>query len=285
VIPRRNLSLLSNRLAQEGGRRLPEAVLERDYCIAWFLVGLATSALRDRLAFKGGTALKRCYFREYRFSEDLDFTLLQTVPFSQLQAELVPLHQEVRRQSGIPFRFLREDRQPHANAYTFYLGYQGPLPGGEKEIKVDITIQELIVSPPLRRPILRAYAEHTDLPEDAQILVYPLREIATEKLVALTDPARTEPRDLYDLWFLLEGKHLAAGDLQDGFTKKLAFKGLGRATPGEALSKKEPRLQREWERRLANQMVTLPPFDGVLRAVRRHLRQAGMLGTAGRRFP
>src|SRR5574341_1729400 len=188
MIPRRNLSLLSNRLAQGGGRRLPEAVLERDYCIAWFLVGLATSPLRDRLAFKGGTALKRCYFGEYRFSEDLDFTLLQPVSLPELLAELGPLHQAVRQQSGVLFRFLRKDRQPHANTHTFYLGYEGPLPGGDKEIKVDITIHERLVAPPLLRPLLRAYAEHTDLPEDARILVYPLREIATEKLVALTNP-------------------------------------------------------------------------------------------------
>ena len=31
---------------------------------------------RKNLVFKGGTALKKCYFKEYRFSEDLDFTLL-----------------------------------------------------------------------------------------------------------------------------------------------------------------------------------------------------------------
>ena len=71
MIPQRHLSLLSNRLARAGGRRIPEAVLERDYCLAWFLVALSRSALRDRLVFKGGTALKRCYFGDYRFSEDL----------------------------------------------------------------------------------------------------------------------------------------------------------------------------------------------------------------------
>jgi len=38
MIPQRNLSLLSNRLAREGGRRIPEAVLERDYCLTWFLL-------------------------------------------------------------------------------------------------------------------------------------------------------------------------------------------------------------------------------------------------------
>ena len=30
--------------------------------MAWFLVGLSSAPLRERLAFKGGTAIKRCYF-------------------------------------------------------------------------------------------------------------------------------------------------------------------------------------------------------------------------------
>lgn len=77
MIPQRNISLLSNRLAKDGGRRIPEAVLERDYCLAWFLATLSGSPLKAILAFKGGTALKRCYFDDYRFSEDLDFTLLR----------------------------------------------------------------------------------------------------------------------------------------------------------------------------------------------------------------
>lgn len=41
MIPQRNLSVLSNRLANARGRRLPEAVLERDDCLAWFLVALS----------------------------------------------------------------------------------------------------------------------------------------------------------------------------------------------------------------------------------------------------
>jgi len=76
MIAQRNLSLLAKRLHKEhGGRRIPEGVLERDYCLAWFLVGLGQSRLGQILIFKGGTALKRCHFGDYRFSEDLDFTL------------------------------------------------------------------------------------------------------------------------------------------------------------------------------------------------------------------
>jgi len=81
LIPQRNISLLSNRLAAGGGTRIREDVLERDYCLAWFLCGLSESDLRPALAFKGGTALKRCYFSDYRFSEDLDFTLREPLTF------------------------------------------------------------------------------------------------------------------------------------------------------------------------------------------------------------
>ena len=89
MIPQRNLSLLSNRLAREGGRRIPEAILERDYCLAWFLVGLSRTPLCKLLVFKGGTALKRCYFGGYRFSEDLGFSLVEKVSLEEISAEKV----------------------------------------------------------------------------------------------------------------------------------------------------------------------------------------------------
>ena len=85
MIPQRNISLLSNRLANEGGRRIREDVFERDYCLAWFLAVLSQSELKTVLGFKGGTALKRCYFPDYRFSEDLDFTLLEAMPMEDGQ--------------------------------------------------------------------------------------------------------------------------------------------------------------------------------------------------------
>ena len=50
-------------------------ILEKDYCLGWFLKGLSeNSVLHENLAFKGATAIKKAYFPDYRFSEDLDFT-------------------------------------------------------------------------------------------------------------------------------------------------------------------------------------------------------------------
>ncbi len=127
MIPQRNLSLLSNRLYKEhGGRRIPEAVLERDFFLAWLLIGLSQSKFKDMLIFKGGTALKRRHFGDYRFSEDLDFTLARKAAFAEIREGLEEVYELVAQTSGIRFTFETEDRQAHVNSYTFYLRYQGP---------------------------------------------------------------------------------------------------------------------------------------------------------------
>jgi len=275
MIPQRNISLLANRLAREGGRRLREDVLERDYCLAWFLATLAESEVRAILAFKGGTALKRCYFGDYRFSEDLDFTLLEPTPPEDLRRRLEAVCASVGEASGIVFTFDREDRHAHANSYTFYLHYVGPLPGGN-DVKVDITLREHLVAPLEQRAILRGYEEFADLPENRQIQVYSLEEIATEKTLALADRARNEPRDLYDLWYLTSNEGVELGALADAMRQKLEFRGKPFEGVAEAIRAKEARLRALWSNRLAYQMTILPEFDEVFRAVQRTLRQANL---------
>jgi len=272
MIPQRNLSLLSNRLYKEhGGRRIPEAVLERDYCLAWFLIGLSQSKLRDLLIFKGGTALKRCHFAEYRFSEDLDFTLQRSAEFAQIREGLEEVYELVAQASGIRFAFEREDRQAHVNTYTFYLRYQGPLPT-PNTVKVDITISEALHFPVEQLPVLRAYPEFEDVPGDRPIGVYSLKEIATEKVVALQDRARNEPRDLYDLWFLTTRAGIELGDLTGAIAEKLRFREKEIAGLEDRIFAKEARLRTLWNSRLGHQMEALPQFDEVFRAVRRELR-------------
>lgn len=275
MIPQRNLSLLANRLHREhGGRRIPEAVLERDYCLAWFLIGLSQSKLRDLLIFKGGTALKRCHFGDYRFSEDLDFTLARRVEFAEIRAGLEEVYELVAQASGIRFSFEAEDRQTHVNSYTFYLRYQGPLPTANT-VKVDITIYELLHFPVDQLPVLRAYPEFEDLPEDYPIAVYSLNEIAAEKVVAVQDRARNEPRDLYDLWFLTSHAGIEIGDVIGAITEKLRFREKDATGVEDRILAKEAHLKALWSGRLGHQMEALPQFDEVFRAVRRELRQAG----------
>jgi predicted nucleotidyltransferase component of viral defense system len=279
MIPQRNLSLLSNRLAEGGGRRIPEAVLERDYCLAWFLIGLSRMPLRERLAFKGGTSLKRCYFGDYRFSEDLDFTLVAEVSFDVIRRELEPIFAEVYRSGGVSIRFARHDAQTHQNSHTFFLSYDGPLPttAKPKEVKVDVTIKEEIVFPLVWQPVLRAYPEYIDLPEDAKVLAYSLNEITAEKVVALLDAARNEPRDLYDLWFLTCDGRADVGELVPAIERKWEFRKRKPLDARQVLDSKEIRYRKLWEVRLATQMAELPEFGEVFRVVRRALREAGII--------
>ncbi len=276
MIPQKNLSLLSNNLASQGGRRIPEAVLERDYCISWFLIGLSNSLLKNVFLFKGGTAIKKCYIKDYRFSEDLDFTLIKEVDFEYIKRNLKEVCEYVYKNSGIKIKFSREDKILHKNSYTLYLAYEGPLPGTfKKEVKVDITIQEKIVFPAEEKVILK-YKEYSDISDEINIDVYSINEIASEKIVALLDKARNEPKDLYDLWCLIDNKYVDIFDLPDAVIQKLEFrkKDLDNVK-GEFLIK-EKRIKLLWEKRLSKQMAILPEFDNAYRVIKRAFRQVGI---------
>ncbi|MEJ7669602.1 MAG: nucleotidyl transferase AbiEii/AbiGii toxin family protein [Casimicrobiaceae bacterium] len=175
MIPQRNISLIANTLVSANGRRIPESVIERDYCPAWFLTGLARHSLRDILAFKGGTALRRCWFADYRFSEDLDFTLIRPITFDEIRAGLDQIFADVDAASGMRMAFDHEDRHGHQNSHTFYLRYQGPLPASN-DVKVDITIDESLQFHLEDRPILKSYEAYEDLLNGPTIRAYSLRE-------------------------------------------------------------------------------------------------------------
>lgn len=57
--------------------KVSDRQIEKDYILTWLLYGIANNEkLSELMVFKGGTVLKKCYIDNYRFSEDLDFTLL-----------------------------------------------------------------------------------------------------------------------------------------------------------------------------------------------------------------
>jgi uncharacterized protein len=280
MIPQRNISLISNTLVSAGGRRIPEAIIERDYVLAWFLTGLAGHTLREVLAFKGGTALRRCWFEDYRFSEDLDFTLTRPITLEDILAGLDEIFAAVEAACGLRIAFDREDRHSHQNSHTFYLRYQGPLPA-MNDVKVDITITEVLCFPLQDRPIHRTYDSFDDLPEGPTVKVYDIKEIVVEKLLALSDRARNEPRDLYDLWYLFGSTDLRVAEMRAELDTKLALRQRVVAGMEQAIAAKEDRLRRLWAARLAHQMNQLPQFDDVFREVMRSIRAADLPKAGG----
>ena len=71
------------------------------------------------LAFKGGTALKRCGFENYRFSEDLDFTLTRPINLEDILAGLIEIFAAVEAACGFRIAIDREDRHSPKTATHF----------------------------------------------------------------------------------------------------------------------------------------------------------------------
>jgi uncharacterized protein len=173
------------------------------------------------------------------------------------------------------FALDRQDRQQHVNSYTFYLKYVSPLPAGN-DVKVDITVCERLVFPLEERMVHRGYNEFTDIPENRLIRVSSLKEIVAEKVVALMDRGRNEPRDLYDLWYLTSNAGILLDHLTDAICRKLEFRAKDCRDIEATILQKEARLKALWSARLAYQMSYLPQFVEVFRAVRRTFRQANL---------
>lgn len=273
MIPQRHISLIANGIATATGRRIPEAVIERDYVLAWFLTCLGNHALRDFLVFKGGTALRRCWIADYRFSEDMDFTVTQPIEPPSILAAFADICQTVESASGVRLQFDREAPRQGRNSFTFYLRYQGPLPA-QNDVKVDVTLKEKICFPLVDRPILRQYDRFDDLPEGPTVKSYSLEEIVVEKIAAVSDRARNEPRDLYDLWYLLDHHNFWLPGMIPELELKLAFRGRSTTDVWQGVALKEDRLRRLWEPRLSRQLSELPSFERAFREVSRQLREA-----------
>ena len=197
-------------------------------------------------------------------------------PLDEIIEQLDDLFEWVNDESGSQFG-LGKQEPPHENNYTIYLTYIGQLPGKEKNVKVDISFREILLHATEDCPIIQTYEEYTDFIEGATIKVYSLNEVIIEKICALHSPSRNEPRDLYDIYHLTKDEGVEIGYLVDDVEAKLQFKGHSLAVLCGEFEKKETRLKRLWEKRLSGQMVSLPEFDDVFRAVKRTFRKAGLL--------
>jgi predicted nucleotidyltransferase component of viral defense system len=172
----------------------------------------------------------------------------------------------------MPFDFSRPDSHGHQNSHTFYMTYTGPMRRA-REFKVDMTINEAVVHELEHRPILTTY-DSFDFPDGRTIKSYSVEEIASEKIVALTDPARNQPRDLFDIWKLQEEFGLEMSELANAIAQKLTFRGRDAEKMDAAFGRKEGNLRATWSARLDPQMGTTPPFDTVYREVKRIFRQS-----------
>ena len=80
MISRSELQRLANR------EKIALGTLEKDYVLTEVLKALSrVISLSDILVFKGGTALRKIYFTDWRYSEDLDFTVKRDIKEDELR--------------------------------------------------------------------------------------------------------------------------------------------------------------------------------------------------------
>lgn len=245
-------------------------IVEKDYALGWMLAAFGQHPeTRDTWLFKGGTCLKKCFFETYRFSEDLDFTLLEHAHLDEVF--LGRIFQEVGdwvyEQTGLVL-------PPDARMVDVYanprggksaegrIGYRGPLgrAGDAPRIKLDLTDDERVVLDPDLREVHHPYS---DRPADGiWVTTYRFEEVFAEKTRALAE--RLRPRDLYDVVHLYRRQDLTAerAKVISTLTAKCEFKGI--AVPTLQSIRESPlaaELQVSWGQMLGHQLPALPSFE------------------------
>ena len=247
---------------------LSHDVVEKDYVLGWLLAGIyAHEQLAAGWVFKGGTCLKKCYFETYRFSEDLDFTLTEASHLEEafLRGAFAEVAAWVYDQSGIelPTEQMRFAAFPNPRGGQSGEGriyYSGPLGRGGSlpRIKLDLTVDEMLVLPPVERPVDHPYSDVPDRGISARC--YTFAEVFAEKIRALSE--RTLPRDLYDVINLFRNGEFrpAATVTLDVLMQKCGYKQISVPTLASLAGTTEELLA-DWQAMLGHQLPVLPPFE------------------------
>mgnify|MGYP001544482471 CR=1 FL=1 len=256
------------RKAREVGVR--DQQIEKDYILSWILQGIAQHQnLSKTIVFKGGTVLKKIYFEDYRFSEDLDFTLLITeISNDQIFEWFAEVFAYIADEANIPLEIINNNEHGDGGI-NFYVNYIGPLGGigANKKVKVDISRSESLVFEPIKQ---KAFLGYTDQ-EDHELLCYPLEEVLVEKMRSVMQ--RMQARDFYDIWYLLEIHEMEVDFYLAEFRTKCESKEIDPTEFFKKLEQRLPQYKGRWQTSMSDQIKDLPDFDEVLRAVMRHLKK------------
>jgi predicted nucleotidyltransferase component of viral defense system len=244
--------------------------IEKDYILSWILFGISRhKQLSSIIVFKGGTVLKKVYFENYRFSEDLDFTLLDdTITNSLIFSWFNEVFEFIKSEANIPLNII-DNNEHEDGGINFYISYIGPLggQGNNKRVKVDISRSEKLVFKPVLNEVIIQY---TDLFAH-KILCYSLEEVLVEKMRSIMQ--RMQARDLYDLWYLLENHSMDPSLYMNEFQTKCKSKNIVHSDFSKKLAERFPQYRGRWANSLKDQIRDLPDFDQVERETSRHLKK------------
>lgn len=250
---------------------LGDKTIEKDYVLTWVLQAMAALPLSDLLAFKGGTAIKKVYVPDYRFSEDLDFTLLNPHTTNvELLAAIEHTFPWLAREANITLVTRRVEEHAGGNP-TFYLNYVGPLQAdiNSRFLKVDISRDEILAFPTPKKPVRSSYSDCQG--RRSMLVVYSLEEVFAEKLRSLL--TRTEPRDLYDIHYILTNRMVDMEHMSFCMTPKFEAKGLVVSDLKSVLARRQRTFQQLWRIRLMGQMPAIPELEDVIRETNRAIQK------------
>lgn len=171
--------------------RVPLGTIEKDFAISCALLVISKSRLKNHLIFKGGTAIKKIYYPEARFSEDMDFTI-RSISEEEILSSLKELFSGSKADS-ISFERAYEERFSQTGR-SLRLPFTGPL-RYRNSIRVDLSFRDDVILDVKERPVLSKYGDSIS----SSVYVIEFIEIIAEKLRALI--ARGYPRDYHDVSF------------------------------------------------------------------------------------
>jgi predicted nucleotidyltransferase component of viral defense system len=237
------------RIAQRNG--IGMQVQERDY-MQHLLLWLLYSRSQD-LIYKGGTALRMVYGGN-RYSEDLDFNGQDDV--AVLQSSWKELVARLR-DFGVQAEMRREWESEVG--YSFDISFQGPLYDGRDrskgKVRVDVNRRPEEVA--VRRELVTS--EYDDVRPFVVTVLTP-EHLLAEKIRAML--VRGKPRDLYDIWLLLEH----GVPLNDALIeRKLALYELRWDRDALAVALEQVRI--DWERDLRHLLPQFVPYEMAREAV------------------
>jgi predicted nucleotidyltransferase component of viral defense system len=148
------------------------------------------------MALKGGTGIRKVFIEDYRFSDDLDFTLLEPIEADALQSSVIDAMTRVRDESGIQFEDdigFRQTRNGFKATTRFRILHRGTISPTKIDLDLTGTDSEQILLPVSERRIFHHYSDGLE----SSVTSYSLEEIIAEKIRSIFQ--RTRSRDIYDI--------------------------------------------------------------------------------------
>ncbi|MDO9575960.1 MAG: nucleotidyl transferase AbiEii/AbiGii toxin family protein [bacterium] len=250
------------RLASKKG--VSEEIIEKDYLIELVLFYLIKDVyFKGKLTFRGGTALKKVYFPDYRFSEDLDFLVGDKENLGEYKQRFDKLLTKIS--SEYPFH-LTEHSETSRDRLQLFISYDIiPEIKVIKELKVD-TLRDSLVPAFQRKRILFTYQEFKQ--EKRKFNTYILESVISDKICRILD-VDNEPRDIYDLWYLLK-LNLDVAKIKEEFKKRV---GYGIYLPNLLSEITQDDYKRNWRVRLEKQIGNLPDYEITIKELEKLIKK------------